>query len=83
MGVYSTIMLKRAEVLTRIMSKLLVASNEELGEALFELTRDHEYYNYTVVNDNEEICNRCEAIIVENKDDNCRTCIELIEYYGD
>ena len=53
MGVYSTVTINRSFAIGRIVSLLNDATNEELSQALFALTCDHQLDNYTVLSDSE------------------------------
>jgi len=64
MGVYSTLTISRKDALREIQSRLLDASNKEIGECLFELTCNHTFNNYWVVDTNDEVhaeycCEEC------------------------
>lgn len=53
MGVYSTRTINRSYVIEKIISLLQQATNDELSNALFQLTCDHCLDNYDVLNDDE------------------------------
>lgn len=64
MGAYSTRYITKKEALSGIMERLLEATNEELADTLFALTRDHVLDNYIVVDTEAEIhavycCSEC------------------------
>lgn len=75
MGAYSTRLLSRQKALSMIMERLFSATNEELSEALFELTRDHILDNYTVYDTEAEVhafycCKEC-GICYECAEETC------------
>lgn len=74
MGVYSTVNISRKTAIKRIMSRLLDATNDELSEALFELTKNHVLDNYWVWD--EEICYLCQENEVEKENETCKACDE-------
>lgn len=56
MGVYSTVTITRKKAIECIIALIEeTASNEEIGNALFALTKNHTYDNYWVVDTEEEL----------------------------